>query len=101
MPLADLFAAIGLTLESSEWDKLRMRGDGQFVPRGTAPLVVPAHVESRATIPKLQSKTPSQKWSLPSTDLTALTSASWETIKPTACSHRWQTENTDWWRSPH
>ena len=36
MPLAGLFAAIGLTLESSEWDKLRTRGDVQFVPRGTA-----------------------------------------------------------------
>jgi hypothetical protein len=36
MPLADLFAAIGLTLESSEWDKLRTRGDVQFVPRGIA-----------------------------------------------------------------
>ena len=54
-----------------------------------------------ATIPRLQSRIPSQKRSLPSTDLTALTSPSWETIKPTACSHLWQTENTDWWRSPH
>jgi hypothetical protein len=36
MPLAALFAAIGLTLESPEWDKLSTRGDVQFVPRGTA-----------------------------------------------------------------
>lgn len=36
MPLADLFAAIGLTLESSERDKLRTRGDVQFASRGTA-----------------------------------------------------------------
>lgn len=34
LPLADLFAAIGLTLEASEWDKLSTRGDVRFVPRG-------------------------------------------------------------------
>jgi hypothetical protein len=34
LSLADLFAAIGLTLETSEWDKLGTRGDVSFVPRG-------------------------------------------------------------------
>jgi hypothetical protein len=34
LSLEDLFAAIGLTLEPSEWDKLRTRGDVSFVPRG-------------------------------------------------------------------
>ena len=34
LPLADLFAAIGLTLESFESDKLRTRGDVRFVPCG-------------------------------------------------------------------
>jgi len=34
LSLGDLFAAIGLTLEASEWDKLSTRGDVSFVPRG-------------------------------------------------------------------
>jgi hypothetical protein len=36
VPLADLFAAIGLTLEPSESDKLHTRGDVQFVPHGAS-----------------------------------------------------------------
>jgi hypothetical protein len=34
MPLEEVFAAIGLTLDRPEWDKLRSRGDVRFVPRG-------------------------------------------------------------------
>jgi hypothetical protein len=34
LSLADLFAAIGLTLAASEWEKLLARGDVSFVRRG-------------------------------------------------------------------
>jgi hypothetical protein len=43
MPLEGVFAAIGLTLESTEWDKLRTRGDVQFRPCGTSQGVFSNH----------------------------------------------------------
>lgn len=36
IPMAELFEAFGLTLEKSEWKKLRERGLVRFVPRGPA-----------------------------------------------------------------
>jgi hypothetical protein len=36
MPLEEVFATIGLTLERLEWDKLRSRGDVRFVPCGAS-----------------------------------------------------------------
>lgn len=34
--LADMFGAFGLTLDKSEWNKLRKRGEVTFKPRGAA-----------------------------------------------------------------
>jgi hypothetical protein len=36
MPLADVFAAFGLTLDEGEWSKLRARGNVSFAPQGKA-----------------------------------------------------------------
>ncbi len=33
MPLAEVFAALGLTLNKTEWEKLRARGDVSFAPQ--------------------------------------------------------------------
>lgn len=36
IPLAEMFEAFGLTLDKTEWSKLRKRGDVKFSPRGAA-----------------------------------------------------------------
>ncbi len=33
MPLEEVFAALGLTLDEAEWEKLRARGDLSFAPQ--------------------------------------------------------------------
>jgi len=34
IPMVEMFAAFGLSLDKAEWDKLRKRGDVRFTPRG-------------------------------------------------------------------
>ena len=36
IPMEEMFGAFGLTLDKSEWSKLRKRGEVKFTPRGAA-----------------------------------------------------------------